>query len=164
MGEPSSRNTRGGCEQESLNVPALGASGWNIEPQAQLIRQHLSLDNMAISGANVHQDSDDGWIARVGVRVKGEIASGLGMLQPYGRFNLYKASSGADVARFIGPAATTDITGRTGSTVSELAGGLTLALNQTTSVYGEIGKLWASGGDAKVKSSVQGSLGLRMKW
>ncbi|WGT61328.1 autotransporter outer membrane beta-barrel domain-containing protein [Variovorax paradoxus] len=143
---------------------ALGASGWKIEPQVQLIHQRLSLDNVAISGANVRQDSDDGWIARVGVRLKGEIATGLGTLQPYGRFNLYKASSGTDVARFIGPAGATDITGRTGATSSELAGGLTLALSQTTSVYGEVGKLWASGGDAKVKRTVQGSLGLRMKW
>ncbi|MDQ0586660.1 autotransporter outer membrane beta-barrel domain-containing protein [Variovorax paradoxus] len=138
---------------------ALGESGWKIEPQLQLIHQHLGLDNIAISGANVRQDSDDGWIARVGVRVKGEMATGLGTLQPYGRFNIYKASGGADVARFISPAATTDITSRTGSTVSELAGGLTLALSQTTSIYGEVGKLWASGGDAKVKSAVQGSLG-----
>jgi len=143
---------------------AMGASGWKIEPQVQLIHQRLSLDTIAISGANVRQDSDDGWIARVGVRLKGEVATGLGTLQPYGRFNLYKASSGADVARFIGPAGAADITGRTGSTFSELAGGLTLALNQTTSIYGEVGKLWASGGDAKVKSTVQGSLGLRMKW
>ncbi|MET3384026.1 outer membrane autotransporter protein [Variovorax paradoxus] len=143
---------------------AMGDSGWKIEPQLQLIRQHLSLDDIAISGANVRQDSDDGWIARVGVRLKGEISTSLGTLQPYGRFNIYKASGGADVARFIGPAATTDITSRTGSTVSELAGGLTLALNQTTSIYGEVGKLWASGGASDVKTSLQGSIGLRMKW
>ena len=143
---------------------ALGESGWKIEPQLQLIHQHLGLDNIAISGANVRQDSDDGWIARVGVRLKGEMATALGTLQPYGRFNLYKASSGADVVRFVGPAAATDVTGRTGSTVSELAGGLTLALNQTTSIYGEVGKLWASGGATDVKTSLQGSLGLRMKW
>jgi len=143
---------------------ALGASGWKIEPQLQLIHQHMGLNDTAIAGAGVRQDSDDGWIARIGVRLKGEIATGLGTLQPYGRFNVYKASSGTDVVRFIGPAATTDITSRTGSTVSELAGGFTLALNQTTSVYGEVGKLWASGGDAKVKSALQGSLGLRIKW
>ncbi|MDP9964617.1 outer membrane autotransporter protein [Variovorax paradoxus] len=143
---------------------ALGASGWKIEPQLQLIHQHLSLDSLAISGANVRQDSDDGWIARVGVRLKGEMSTGLGTLQPYARFNLYKASGGADVARFISPPATTGITGRTGFTVSELAGGLTLALSPTTSVYGEVGKLWASGGATDVKTSVQGSIGLRMKW
>jgi outer membrane autotransporter protein len=130
----------------------------------QLIHQHIGLDDATISGARVRQDSDDGWIARVGVRLKGEIATSLGTLQPYGRFNIYKTSGGADVARFIGPAGTTDITGRTGSTVGELAGGLTLALNATTSLYGEVGKLWAAGGATDVKTALQGSLGLRMKW
>ncbi|MDQ0033670.1 outer membrane autotransporter protein [Variovorax boronicumulans] len=143
---------------------AMGEGGWKIEPQLQLIHQHIGLDDVAISGARVRQDSDDGWIARVGVRLKGEIATSLGTLQPYGRFNIYKASGGADVARFIGPAGTTDITGRTGSTVGELAGGLTLALNATTSLYGEVGKLWAAGGATDVKTALQGSLGLRMKW
>lgn len=131
---------------------ALGESGWKIEPQLQLIHQHLSLDDIAISGP------------RVGVRVKGDISTSLGTLQPYGRFNVYKASSGADVTRFIGPAATTDITSRTGYTASELAGGLTLALSQTTSIHGEIGKLWASGSASDVKTSLQGSNGLRVKW
>ncbi|MDQ0072026.1 outer membrane autotransporter protein [Variovorax boronicumulans] len=143
---------------------AMGEGGWKIEPQLQLIHQHIGLDDVAISGARVRQDSDDGWIARVGVRLKGEIATSLGTLQPYGRFNIYKTSGGADVARFIGPAGTTDITGRTGSTVGELAGGLTLALNATTSLYGEVGKLWAAGGATDVKTALQGSLGLRMKW
>ena len=143
---------------------AMGEGGWKIEPQLQLIHQHIGLDDVAISGARVRQDSDDGWIARVGVRLKGEIATSLGTLQPYGRFNIYKTSGGADVARFIGPAGATDIAGRTGSTVGELAGGLTLALNATTSLYGEVGKLWAAGGATDVKAAVQGSLGLRMKW
>ncbi|MDQ0052171.1 outer membrane autotransporter protein [Variovorax boronicumulans] len=143
---------------------AMGEGGWKIEPQLQLIHQHIGLDDIAISGARVRQDSDDGWIARVGVRLKGEISTSLGTLQPYGRFNIYKTSGGADVARFIGPAGTTDITGRTGSTVGELAGGLTLALNATTSLYGEVGKLWAAGGATDVKTALQGSLGLRMKW
>ncbi|MBB3642353.1 hypothetical protein FHY06_005486, partial [Variovorax sp. BK613] len=30
--------------------------------------------------------------------------------------------------------------------------------------YGEIGKLWASGGDARVKGSINGSVGVRVKW
>jgi hypothetical protein len=34
--------------------------------------------------------------------------------------------------------------------------------NLSTSVYGEIGKLWSSGGNAKIESSVQGSLGVRV--
>jgi hypothetical protein len=32
------------------------------------------------------------------------------------------------------------------------------------SLYGEIGTLWNIGGDADVKSSVQGSLGIKVRW
>jgi fibronectin-binding autotransporter adhesin len=143
---------------------SLGGSGWSIEPQLQLIHQHLDLGNSTILGAVVQPDADSGWIARAGVRVKGQIDTGMGALQPYGRFNVYKTSSGADVARFLNGATRTGIEAPTGGTSTELAGGFTLALGQTTSLYGEIGKLWSSGGDAKVKSSINGSVGVRVKW
>lgn len=42
--------------------------------------------------------------------------------------------------------------------------GFTLAPSQTTSLYGEPGKLWSSGGDAKVKRSINGSQGVRVRW
>ncbi|WP_307866986.1 autotransporter outer membrane beta-barrel domain-containing protein [Variovorax sp. E3] len=142
----------------------LGGSGWTIEPQLQLIHQHMDLSNSAIVGAIAQPQADSGWIARAGVRVKGQVDTGMGTLQPYGRFNVYKTSSGADIARFVNGATTTDIAAPTGSTSTELAGGFTLALSQSTSLYGEIGKLWSSGGDAKVKSGINGSLGVRVKW
>jgi outer membrane autotransporter protein len=143
---------------------ALGGTGWSIEPQLQLIHQHMDLSDSAILGAVVQPDADSGWIARAGVRVKGQIDTGMGALQPYGRFNVYRTSSGADIARFVNGATRTDIAAPTGGTSTELAGGFTLALGQTTSLYGEVGKLWSSGGDAKVKSSINGSLGVRVKW
>ncbi|KIQ36208.1 hypothetical protein RT97_01980 [Variovorax paradoxus] len=143
---------------------ALGGSGWAIEPQLQLIHQHMDLSDSAILGAVVQPDADSGWIARAGVRVKGQIDTGIGALQPYGRFNVYRTSSGADIARFVNGATRTGIEAPTGGTSTELAGGFTLALGQTTSLYGEIGKLWSSGGDARVKSSINGSLGVRVKW
>lgn len=142
---------------------ALG-QGWTIEPQLQLMHQRVDLDDVFISGARVQQDSDSGWIARAGVRVKGEMSTSLGALQPYGRVNLYRASSGTDISRFVGPAGTTDIATRTGGSWGEVAAGATLALNQTWGVYGEIGRLFAMGGDARVKSGLQGSLGLKARW
>jgi fibronectin-binding autotransporter adhesin len=143
---------------------ALGGGGWRIEPQLQLIHQHMDLNDAAIAGAIAQPQADSGWIARAGVRIKGEIDTGMGTLQPYGRVNVYRTSGGADIARFVNGAATTDISAPTGGTSTELAGGFTLALGQATSLYGEIGKLWASGGNARVKSSVNGSLGVRVKW
>ena len=69
-----------------------------------------------------------------------------------------------DVARFIGPAASTDIASRTGGSSAELAGGFTLAVGRTWSVYGEVGRLYATGGDARVRSAVQGSVGVKARW
>lgn len=142
---------------------ALG-QGWTIEPQLQLIYQRVDLDDVSISGARVQQDSDNGWVARAGVRVKGAMSTSLGALQPYGRLNLYRASSGTDIARFVGPAATTDIATRTGGSWGEVAGGMTLALNPTWSVYGEVGQMFAVGGSARIKSGVQGSIGVKARW
>ncbi|MDN4592223.1 hypothetical protein DBA29_27480, partial [Xenophilus aerolatus] len=87
-----------------------------------------------------------------------------GTLQPYARVNVYKRSSGTDTTSFIGPAASTPILTRTGGTSSELALGATWQLSQSTSLYGELGKLWASGGDARTKSGVNGSLGVKVRW
>jgi fibronectin-binding autotransporter adhesin len=139
-------------------------SGWTVEPQLQLIHQTLRMDDTGISGARVSQDPNDGLIVRAGVRVKGEIATGAGTLQPYGRINVFHASGGADVAQFLNLGGSTAIRSETGSSSTEVAGGVTLALGDRTAIYGELGKLWASGGPARIKSSVNASVGVRVRW
>ncbi|MFT2536540.1 hypothetical protein ACMWQD_29605, partial [Escherichia coli] len=74
--------------------------------------------------------------------------------QPYARLNVYRSSKGNDVARFVNPAAITPVGAPIGGTSTELAAGFTLAVSQRTSLYGELGKQWASGGVARVGSSV----------
>lgn len=137
---------------------------WIVEPQLQLVHQRVSLDDAGIIGAVVQQHSHSGWLVRAGVRVKGEMTTSAGPLQPYARLNLYRSSSGTDVTRFIGPAAYTDIATRTGGTSTELAAGATLQLTQNMSLYGEVGKFWASGGGARTKSGLNGSVGLKIRW
>ena len=145
---------------------AMGESGWKIEPQLQLIHQHMGLDDIAISGARVRQDSDDGWIARIGVRLKGEIATSLGTLQPYGRFNLYQASGGADVARFIGPGA---LRHRERHGLDLGRGGRRLhaaAHEPTPQLYGagrQAVRGWAAPAQQQ-SSALRGSLGMRVRW
>ena len=112
----------------------------------------------------MQQDAQGGWIARLGVRVKGDLATPAGRLAPYARVNLYRANFGEDSATFIGPAATTTIASQASYSAAELAAGATLALTPATSLYSEIGHLWDIGGQASVKSSVQASLGIRMRW
>jgi outer membrane autotransporter protein len=137
---------------------------WSLEPQVQLIRQRTDLDDVTIAGARVRQDADGGWIGRVGLRIKGDIPTAAGRLQPYARVSVYRASSGADLVDFVGPAAVTRISGATGYTATEVAGGFSLALTPATSVYAELGRTAGTGGDTRVKSSVQGTIGLRLSW
>ncbi len=80
------------------------------------------------------------------------------------RVNLYRASGGNDVTRFVNPAASTAITSSRGSTSTELAAGFTLGLSESTSLYGEVGKLWSTGGDTRVKGSMSGSVGIKVRW
>ncbi|PSL84607.1 hypothetical protein C7T35_10745 [Variovorax sp. WS11] len=140
------------------------SESWSIEPQVQLIRQRTRVDDVSINGALVQQHADGGWIGRLGLRIKGDMPTGAGRLQPYARFNVYRASSGADVVDFVAPAAATRVASGSGYTATEVAGGLSLALTPATTVYGEVGRTFSAGGDARVKSSVQGTIGLRVTW
>ncbi|WP_239142775.1 autotransporter outer membrane beta-barrel domain-containing protein [Variovorax sp. WS11] len=142
---------------------ALG-EGWQIEPQAQLVHQDVEFDDVHLAATRMHQESDVSWLARVGVRVKGDISTSAGRLQPYARVNLYRTGGGDDATRFITPAAITTIVSSNGSTSAELAAGFTLGLSESTSLYGELGKLWATGGDTRVKSQLNASAGLRVRW
>ncbi|MGJ7603193.1 autotransporter-associated beta strand repeat-containing protein [Variovorax sp. LT1R20] len=143
---------------------AIGTGGWSVEPQLQLIHQRLRMDDVSIPGALVQQDADSGWIGRAGVRIKGSFATGAGTLQPYARVNVYRSAKGNDVARFVNPAAITPVGAPIGGTSTELAAGFTLSVSQRTSIYGELGKQWASGGDARVGSSINAAAGVRVKW
>ena len=75
---------------------------WTVEPQLQLVHQRGSLTTPA-SLAVVQQTSHAGWLLCAGVRVKGEIATGAGLMQPCVRFNLYRSGSGTDITRVVGP-------------------------------------------------------------
>ncbi|WP_137917389.1 autotransporter outer membrane beta-barrel domain-containing protein [Hydrogenophaga sp. 2FB] len=144
----------------------LGA-GWVLEPQAQLMVQTLDVSNTTLPGATtVGHSSDTGWTLRLGARVQGEFATGLGRLQPYGRVNLFTTASGTDRAGFgTGTVAShTGIDTRAGGRSAELAVGATLAVSERSSVYGELGQLWASGGNAHTKSGLSGSVGVQLQW
>ncbi|WP_287915282.1 autotransporter-associated beta strand repeat-containing protein [Comamonas sp.] len=139
-------------------------SNWQVEPQAQIIYRKLSIDGTALSLATVKNQADDDWTVRLGARIKGSFATGAGVLQPYGRINVYKASNTTDIASFTAPGGTTDIKAKGGYTATEMAAGASLQINPRTSVYGELGKLWANGGDSRVKSGVQASIGVKVQW
>lgn len=164
--EDSTSTTKGSGWLASLEVgkPVALNSRWQIEPQAQLIYRQMRLDDTTLSAASVQHSTPSDWTLRLGMRIKGSLATRAGVFQPYGRVNIYKASRTTDVASFITPVARTDIQARGGNTSTELAAGATLQLNQRTSFYGELGRLWANRGDTRVKSGLQASVGVKVRW
>ena len=141
---------------------AIG-DGWAIEPQAQLVYHRLNLNNTGITGfTNVQQNPDSQVLGRIGVRLTGDMMTSMGRFQPYARVNLWHGFGGTDSATFVGLAGATTISSRIGYTSTELAVGATLSVTKSVSLYGEVGKLFHAGGsDARVKTSVQGSLGVK---
>jgi outer membrane autotransporter protein len=142
---------------------ALG-SNWTLEPQAQLSYRKARIDDLSISGARVQQDDDSSWTAGLGLRVKGDFATGAGRLQPYARVGLIHGGGSTDVTRFSNGGFVTPIASGGSFTSTELATGATLSLSKVVSVYGEVGRVFATGGDTRVKSSVQGAIGMRVRW
>lgn len=164
--QESQARTKGRSRLASLEVgQPLGIdSRWQIEPQAQLVYRQLRLDDTALRHAAVQHKTPGDWTLRVGMRIKGSLVTSAGVLQPYGSVNVYKASSTTDVARFVVPAATTDIQTRGGHISTALAAGATLQVNPRTSFYGELSHQWAHGGNARVGSGVQASAGVKLRW
>ncbi|MDP9920741.1 outer membrane autotransporter protein [Variovorax boronicumulans] len=142
---------------------ALGA-GWSAEPQLQLVHQRLSLDDGAIAGAQVQQDTPSNWAVRAGLRVKGEFAVSTGTLQAYARLNVWHRKSGTDRTRFIGPAAFADIVTPTGGSSTEAAVGVTWQISPMLGVYGEVGQLWGPGGTTRAEGGPNASLGVKVRW
>lgn len=142
---------------------SLGGN-WTIEPQAQLSYRRAKVDDLLISGALVQQDDASGWTAGLGVRVKGDFATSAGRLQPYGRIGVTHGNDAGDTVRFINGGFVTPIASSSRYTSAELAAGATLSLSKTVSLYGELGKVFSTGGDTRVKSSIQGAVGVRVRW
>ncbi len=162
---PGIQDARSTTASIEIGQPFAIGSNWTIEPQAQLIYQRSHMDGGAITGSTIEQDPANAVIGRLGFRLKGDMATSLGRLQPYARVNLWHGFSGHDTTRFVGPAATTAVRSAIGYTSIETAAGFTLKLTPTTSVYGEVGHVFKTGtGDAKMKSSVQGSVGVKLNF
>lgn len=156
---------RGLLASVEVGQPFALNPNWALEPQLQLMHQRLNVSDTALSGhTTVEHDSADSWILRLGARLQGEFATSAGRLQPYGRINVFTSTNGTDHARFSTGAGATSIDTRTGGTSTELAAGATLVVSPAVSVYGELGQLWASGGEARTKSGINGSVGLKFNW
>ncbi|MCX8280774.1 autotransporter outer membrane beta-barrel domain-containing protein [Phyllobacterium sp. 0TCS1.6C] len=136
---------------------ALGQN-WTLEPQAQIIYQHISLDDTEDAFSTIGFDTDDGWTGRIGARLQGRYEVSGGVLEPYLKANLWHVFETEDSVRFGGDAITT----RGETTAVELGAGIVHNFNETLSAYAVADYTFdVDGGNREV---IEGNIGLRVKW
>ena len=165
-GQNNYSNIKGNAWLASLEVgkPVTLNSKWSFEPQGQIVFHHINMKEKWFDHTSVKINSDNQWVLRLGGRVKGDFNTKLGEFQPYATINFYKASNTKDTSVFKTPAGTTFINSYGGYSSSELALGATLRVNDKSSFYIELGRMWANGGQAKVKSDMKASVGVKFAW
>ncbi|MGN6307287.1 MAG: autotransporter family protein [Mesorhizobium sp.] len=138
--------------------PIVLTDQWTLEPQGQIIWNHLSLDNRKDSFSTVSFDSEDAVRGRLGFRLQGKYETGSGTLQPYLKANIWHDFSADQTVRFDGDPIVTETDG----TSLEIGGGIVASLTKDLSLFITADYTTNLGGEKK--RIWEGNLGLNVKW
>lgn len=157
----AARSTHGRALAASLEtgVPIPLTSTLSLEPQAQVVWQHQSLDDLTDNVSTVSFDSTNSWLVRIGARLEGNYVGARGLLRPYLLFNLLHTFGSDGRAVFGG---TTPIVTGANSTAAQFGVGVAGRFNRHASVYATIAYLTQL--DDTRQQSVSATLGLRWRW
>jgi len=140
-------------------VPIPLGAGVILEPQAQAIWLHTSLDDTVDRFSTISYGDSNALTGRVGARLQAGF-SGAGMIWlPYVKANLRWGFDGTDTVMFATDAIATK---RNGGTTGEIGGGITARLTDVVTVYADASYLTGLGGEDR--TTIKGNAGLRMTW
>jgi outer membrane autotransporter protein len=132
---------------------------WVLEPQVQIIKQHIRLDTQNDGISDVSFASQDYWTGRTGVRFKGHYQLDNIPIEPYVRANLWRTFGGKDTVTYNG----IDRIKTDHQSVSFQSGlGLVAEVSQGVSVY--LGADYSTRLDSLDHEGISGSLGIRVSW
>ncbi|WP_119392532.1 autotransporter family protein [Taklimakanibacter lacteus] len=133
--------------------------GFALEPQAQVIWQHVDIDDGEDDFAEIRYDTPDTFSGRIGARLTGTFgADGGASWQPYLKANLWYSPSETDKISFDADDVETEI----GTTAVEVGGGVVAALTEDVRFFATGDYLFDVGGEKK--EAVEGNLGLQLMW
>lgn len=136
---------------------------WQIEPQAQIISQTISVNGSSDVYSGVSWNEGHAWTGRLGARLQYTDEDAQGTLwQPYARVNLWHAFSGNDSAIF--DPASPAIETRFGDTALEIGGGVTAKVSENVSLYGQGSYRWSLDGGRSRQTATAGTVGVRFNW
>lgn len=140
-------------------LPFALSTGLSIEPQAQLIWQHVSVNGLDDGISSVSFDGASGFVGRLGVRLQGQFEAGDTLWQPYARANLWRYFGGTDSATF---AQTTEIPTRVAATAFQFGLGLVGHLSARGSVFATVG--YTTDVNSAHRDIIEGGIGMRWRW
>lgn len=141
-------------------------NGLVIEPQAQLVYQHVGFEDSADSGAWVYFRDTDSLAGRVGVRVKKAwLLAGEGktphVLTTWLRANLWHEFLGNNKTAFSSNDGRVPFSSNLGGSWAEVQAGVSTRLGETTSLFALGSYQLGFTGD---RHAYSGKLGLRVDW
>jgi outer membrane autotransporter protein len=130
-----------------------------LEPQAQLLYQHLALGPTQDIVSNIDFGRSDALSGRIGARMIGTYQTTSALLQPYLKVNIWRDFDGRDTTTF---AASDAIDTQRGATAFEVGGGITAKLSQALAVFAAAG--YTTNLDSNHRETIQGHVGVRVAW
>jgi autotransporter family porin len=138
-----------------VGVPILLWSGVSLEPQAQLIYQHLDVGGTTDAFSTVTFDTPDALTGRLGLRLAGL----YGAYRPYLKVNVWRDWSGTDETTYSG---VYTFTSKDDSTALEVGGGVVGEVSQTISWWGVVDYTTeVAGNDLE---AIRGNAGVKVSW
>ncbi|MCS2158152.1 autotransporter outer membrane beta-barrel domain-containing protein [Scandinavium sp. H11S7] len=139
-------------------IPFSLTAHWHIEPQAQMIVQHLRADNSEDSVSAIRYQDETVYTGRIGARLAGDYALSSGTLQPYLKVNLWhdfqhtgQVALGAD-----------PINMGYESTTLDVGGGVVATLHNGAKLYAVLSQNRNLDGEHVEEYS--GNLGVKINW
>ncbi len=140
-------------------VPFPLGEGLSIEPQAQVIWQHVGIDDLNDGISSVAFTNPNSVAARLGVRLTGRMQA-LGVtMQPYAGVNLWRYFNATSHVTFDG---TTDIPAQSSSTIAGMAAGVAVNLSARGSVF--ISLHYAMNASGARRETLGGNAAVRWRW
>ncbi|MDM0015584.1 autotransporter domain-containing protein [Variovorax sp. J22P168] len=139
-------------------MPFTIADGLVIEPQAQLLWQHLSIDDGYDRVSTVRFDSGNTFVARLGVRLQGNFDAGGARWQPYMRLSVLRGFGSDDTTTF----GLTGIDTGVGQTSAQLGAGIVARWNRSMSTF--VTANWITNLGGSRQRALAGNAGMRWTW
>ncbi|WP_256675769.1 autotransporter outer membrane beta-barrel domain-containing protein [Pseudomonas sp. R5(2019)] len=140
-------------------VPFALNEQWDLEPQAQVIAQRVSLDNTNDGISHIDFDNDPTFTGRVGARLRGNFNAGGLPVTPWVRTNLWRTFNATDSVTYD---RMDRVDTEQSATWLNVDTGVSIDLAPAVSVYTSVS--YGANTDSNSQKYLAGDLGIRLRW